>query len=341
MFESARGRVHGLKRNFITAMPADALLHILADGKFHSGQDLAERFAISRTAIWKKVQLLESAGISVERIRSKGYRIPGGLDLLGDSTILSLLESSNARLILDLQVFSQIDSTNAEIQRRQVPVNKAVVCLAESQSAGRGRRGRNWVSPFASSIYCSVGWTFDGGAEILEGLSLAVGVVVCETLESLGVDALALKWPNDVLRDGRKLAGVLIEMQGDLSGPLTAVIGVGVNVRMPADAAQRIEQPWNDLQGSTEPVSRNAIAARLLNNLLPMLANYASSGFEYWRERWLQLDAYADAPVIVHHGTQSISGTARGVDSRGALLLETASGVQTLHGGEVSLRRRT
>ncbi|CAN0602535.1 unnamed protein product, partial [Ectocarpus sp. 12 AP-2014] len=212
------------------------------------------------------------------------------------------------------------------------------VCLAEHQSAGRGRRGRHWVSPFASSVYCSVACPFEGGAQSLGGLSLAVGVIVCDALESMGVQDLGLKWPNDVYCGGKKLAGVLIELQGDLAGTVTAIIGVGVNVRLPSIAADTIEQAWTDLSTVAEPVSRNVLVGRYLNRLLPALDAYGRDGFADWRERWQELDIYADQPVVIHSGDRRITGTARGVDENGALLLETAAGVSSFHGGEVSLR---
>jgi BirA family biotin operon repressor/biotin-[acetyl-CoA-carboxylase] ligase len=183
------------------------LLAKLADGRFHSGQDLADQHEVSRTAIWKQIASLQELGLEIERVRGQGYRIPGGVDLLHAPTIYAGLEPRARALLSDLVIKAKIDSTNAELQRRDAAESGALVCLAESQSAGRGRRGRSWVSPFASSIYLSAAWQFEGGAEVLEGLSLAVGVALGEAITAhRRPGSPALKWPNDLLprwRQGR------------------------------------------------------------------------------------------------------------------------------------------
>lgn len=322
-------------------MPATDLLEPLSDGNFHSGQALATRFGVSRTAIWKQIANLSALGIEFEKVRGQGYRIVGGLDLLNAPRIQSGLQPDAARLVHEINVHTSIDSTNAELQRQSLVPERASVCLAETQTAGRGRRGRHWVSPFGSSIYMTVGWRFQGGAEALEGLSLAVGVLLCESLAALGVEGLALKWPNDVLLDGRKLAGILVEVSGDLSGPCNALIGIGINVRLPTVAAEAIEQAWADLRAVAAPeLTRNTIVATLLNRLLPALADYERSGFGVWQERWQALDAYAGKPVLIDNSGRRTAGVARGVDERGSLLLQTESGTQRVFGGEVSLRPR-
>jgi BirA family biotin operon repressor/biotin-[acetyl-CoA-carboxylase] ligase len=320
-------------------MPAYDLLEPLSDGEFHSGQALAIRFGVSRTAIWKQIRNLSALGVDIEKVRGLGYRIADGLDLLQASDICDALQPEVKRLLHEIKVHRTIDSTNAELQRQGLTGTGASVCLAETQTAGRGRRGRPWVSPFGSSIYMTVGWRFDGGAEVLEGLPLAVGVLLCETLGELGVGGLALKWPNDVLLDGRKLAGILVEVNGDLAGPCNALIGIGINVALPPTAAESIEQPWADLRSAVSgSLLRNRIVAVLLSRLLPALSSYGHEGFSAWQERWRALDAYAGQPVLIDTSGRRMAGTARGVDERGSLLLETASGTQRVFGGEVSLR---
>ena len=165
-----------------------------------------------------------------------------------------------------------------------------------------------------------------------------MGVILCDALTALGAKGQTLKWPNDVLLDGAKLAGILVEMQGDLAGPVSAVIGMGINVQMPCGAGEQIDQSWTDLRSHISLDSRSALVGELLNRLLPALAEYEQSGFEPWRDRWMALDCYAGQPVQVLSGERRTLGVARGVDARGALLLETASGVSPVHGGEVSLR---
>ncbi len=317
------------------------LLARLADGEFHSGQLLANDMGVSRTAVWKQLARLEGLGLELESVRGLGYRIPGGLDLLREVDIRAGLSPEAAALTAELAVLQAVDSTNAELLRRdQMPVGQAFVCTAEQQQAGRGRRGRDWVSPFARNVYLSMSWNFVQGVAALEGLSLAAGVCVTRALASVGLPAPQLKWPNDIVHEGRKLGGILIEMTGDAAGPARAVVGIGINVRMPTMAAAAIEQPWTDLAALAggNPPGRGDLIAVLLNELLPMLAGFEGGGFAPWREEWMALDAYAGQPVIVTTGSQRISGLASGVNHRGALLLETAGGTVPVFGGEVSMR---
>jgi BirA family biotin operon repressor/biotin-[acetyl-CoA-carboxylase] ligase len=233
-----------------------------------------------------------------------------------------------------------IDSTNAEALRRiTAGAGSGLVCVAEQQTAGRGRRGRDWVSPFAGNLYLSVVWEFARGATALEGLSLAVGVAVTEALARCAVVDLKLKWPNDILHEGSKLGGILIEMVGGTTGSCQAVIGIGINVSMPESAAGEIDQDWTDISriAHTTP-GRNELLAALLDELLPMLPAFEQEGFGPLQARWSERDAFAGCPVVVHSGPQQVAGIARGVDDSGALLLDVGDQVQTFHGGEVSLR---
>lgn len=324
-------------------IPNLQLLSELSDGRFHSGQVLAERAGVSRTAIWKQLAALQAFGIEVEAIAGKGYRLQGGLELLSADRIRYALSKPSRALLAELNIHTQLDSTNAELLRvPRICGEGAIVCAAEQQTAGRGRRGRPWVSPFARNLYFSMAWEFAEGAAALGGLSLAVGVCIAEALQRCELPAPALKWPNDLLYNGRKCAGVLIEVSGDAAGPCRAVVGVGLNVRMPASSAQQIDQPWTDLcsVAGRAPVSRNAVLAALLDGLLPLLQGYAQEGFAPWRSRWCALDAHAGLPVVVTQANERISGLGRGVDQRGALLLETTTGVQSVYSGEVSLRAR-
>ncbi len=319
------------------------LLQLLADGEFHSGQELADTLGVSRTAIWKQLAKLELDGLTFESVKGKGYRLVGGIELLDQVRILADLQQPVRKQLKELVVADTIDSTNAEILRRLTAGEAAsgLVCTAEQQSAGRGRRGRQWISPYGGNIYLSLGWEFAGGAAALEGLSLAVGVAVSEALASLGVTEVALKWPNDLLHGESKLGGVLIEMVGDAAGPCAVVVGIGINVKMPPAAAADIDQQWTDLVtiAAGRELGRNEVLAAMLNQLLPLLHQYEVLGFAHWRERWLALDVHADQPVVVTSGSRKISGIARGIDTTGALLLETELGINPVHGGEVSLRR--
>lgn len=327
----------------VCPMTRTDLLQLLADGEFHSGQKLADDLGVSRTAVWKQLRKLEDSGLLIESVKARGYRLPGGLELLNEQRIRAALQGSAKSLLRKLVLAEVTDSTNAEIFR-QLEVGEAasgLVCAAEQQTAGRGRRGRSWVSPFAGNLYLSLAWQFAGGAAVLEGLSLAVGVAASTALADLDFNGISLKWPNDLLYDDAKLGGILIEMTGDAAGSCQVVVGIGINVKMPDRAAQAIAQSWTDLEriGGAPLCSRNTLLAALLNHLLPLLNEFEEQGFAPWRERWMALDAYLDQPVIVSSGNRRMTGAARGIDGSGALLLDTSSGMLTVRGGEVSLRR--
>lgn len=317
------------------------LLPMLADGDFRSGQDLADALGVSRTAVWKQLNKLGELGLEVESVKGRGYRIPGGLDLLDEEIVRESMQPEAQQLLGDLLVFPEIDSTNAEVMRRiEQGAGSGLACTAEQQMAGRGRLGRQWVSPFARNIYLSLMWEFSQGAAALEGLSLAVGVAASRALEQVGVKGVRLKWPNDILYEGDKLGGILLEMVGDASGTCQVVIGIGINVAMPAAAGQAIDQRWTDLAhvaGEQAP-SRNALLAALLSELLPLAAGFEAGGFGPWQKPWSELDAFAGTSVILHSGDHRQGGVCRGVDDRGALQLETTTGIQKIYGGEISLR---
>lgn len=297
---------------------------------------------ISRTAVWKQLNRLAELGIEVESVKGQGYRVPGGLDLLDANRVREQLKPASSNLLREVRVLESVDSTNAEVLRQLVDGSdpRGLVCTAERQTAGRGRRGRQWVSPFARNIYLSLAWDFSEGASALEGLSLAIGVAAVRALKELNLGPVSLKWPNDILVEGAKLGGVLLEMSGDAAGQIQVVIGLGLNVSMSAATGSAIDQSWTDLDrvsgGRTPP--RNHLLAALLDELLPLLQNFDREGFSPWRDEWRALDALADAQVLLHSGPDQFAGIARGVDDRGALLLETASGIRPVFGGEVSLR---
>lgn len=314
------------------------IVTLLADGEFHSGEDLGGILGVSRAAVWKHLQKLERFGVGLSSAKGRGYRIQGGLDLLDAEKIKGNLTSKED---LDLRVFAQLDSTNSFLMREQNPSRK--ICLAEFQSAGRGRRGRVWVSPLAQNIYCSIGWEFDGGVAALEGLSLAIGVAVARTLQIAGVNDVTLKWPNDVLHQNKKLAGILIEVMGDPVGCCQVVVGVGLNVAMQHSQIIDIDQPWTALNSllakEAKPImERNYLAAAMIDNLIAILTDYHQTGFARYHSEWMQKAAYFGDRVVLRNGQQTVTGRFSGVSSTGALCLETDLGEQTFHGGELSLR---
>lgn len=314
------------------------IVKTLADGNFHSGEELGALLGVSRAAVWKHLQKLEGFGIVLSSVKGRGYCIPTGLDLLDLNSIKANLKSIPA---LNIQIFPQIDSTNSFLMRQDNPAMQA--CFAEFQSAGRGRRGRTWVSPMAQNIYCSIGWGFEGGAAAVEGLSLAIGLAIVRALKKFGVTGLTLKWPNDVLYQNKKLAGILIEMRGDPAGYCQIVIGIGLNVSMQETQGESIDQPWVALdlilaKQHLVRVTRNQLASALLDELMNVLQGYHETGFKYYQGEWVDVAAYKGLQVELRNGQSLLSGTFIGVTESGALQLEVETGLQIYHGGEVSLR---
>lgn len=319
---------------------------ILADGAFHSGEELGDAAGVSRTAIWKIIKKLEGSGLQVESVRGKGYRLLSATEPLHHDVIVSEMAESSRALLAKLFCFDEVDSTNRFILSEMMKVDTSVadrqslVCCAELQSAGKGRRGRTWVSPYGRNIYLSIGHTFKNGAKSVEALSLAVGVAVAEVLIDFGVGGVGLKWPNDILADNRKLSGILIELAGDADGVCHAVVGIGINVLMP-DEVSEIDQPWTDCQSmGIKTHDRNRIVAALLDRLLVLLSSYEEQGFAAYYQQFSELDAYKGLPVYVKLGSNIELGVAAGVDASGALLMQTDHGLKAFNGGEVSLRRQ-
>ncbi|MGS2724334.1 bifunctional biotin--[acetyl-CoA-carboxylase] ligase/biotin operon repressor BirA [Porticoccus sp. GXU_MW_L64] len=318
----------------------DGLIAALANGQFHSGEELGALLGISRTAVWKQVQKLAELGLEVETVKGRGYCIPSGIELLSEKRIRSFLSHLAEPLLSRLDILTTTDSTN-NVARRMAEARDAsgYVVLAEQQTAGRGRRGRQWVSPFARNLYLSAAWGFEGGASALEGLSLAVGVAVKRAFASLGVSEVQLKWPNDILFNGHKVAGILLEMIGDPAGFCQVVVGIGINIDMPASKAADIDQNWTDLkQISGQDVSRNQVVAVLLNELLPLLASYHQQGFARYREEWQSSNAFRGQPVELVMAKRSIIGIANGVSESGAIGLLVEGEQRYFNGGEISLR---
>lgn len=319
------------------------LLHELSDGRFHSGEQLAQALGVSRSAVWKHIQRLESdLGLTIGAVRGRGYRLSQALELLDAGRIRAELSPAAAGSLEALSLLSSTASTNSCASRDLPPESgRARVWLAEHQTEGRGRRGRSWVSSFGENLYVSIAWRFDLPMTELAGLSLMAGVVVAEVLAQLGLEGHCLKWPNDVLVDERKLAGILVEASGEADGPTASVLGIGVNFRLPEGHGARIDQPWTDLsRASSLPISRNRMAGVLIDRLIHACGLYASERLSPFLGRWEVFDGFIDQPVLLTRGTESIEGTYRGIAPSGAMVLESASGRSEHHAGEVSLRKR-
>jgi len=325
------------------------LLELLADGRFHSGTELASALAISRSAVWKQLQSLAELGLELVAVSGKGYKLQRPLQLLDQASISAHLEEPASAYVSEIEIHDLMPSTNSYLlERAQHNAVAGLVCLAEYQSAGKGRRGRQWVSPFGHNIYLSILWRYQGGPGALTGLSLAVGVAVVRALRALGIQDVALKWPNDILWQQRKLAGILIEVSGDSSGPCHAVIGLGLNLYLPPQQAATIEQSWVDLQqilaasapvGTQIKLERNHLVALLLNQLLPVIAGFETQGISDYLDEWRSYDGMQGKAVTLYIGQQAFHGTVQGIDNQGLLLLEDSDGqIKTLASGEVSFR---
>lgn len=314
------------------------VLRALSDGKFHSGETIARELGCSRTLIWQAVHAIENDfGIPVFSVRGQGYRLERPFDWLDVASIRAGLDAAAAD-VWTVAVADEVDSTNTQLMTHATSGGlHGLVLAAERQSAGRGRLGRRWQARIGDCLMFSILWRFDRGLAELAGLSLAVGLALARVLRRLGAP-VELKWPNDLLLQGRKLAGILIELSGDALGPAAVVIGIGLNLVTPAE----VDQPVAALSDCDIAISRNVLLAQLLNELSLVLSEFNQAGFAPFAEEWMQLSTHQDEPVRLsfsHH--EPIEGIARGVAENGALLVDTPAGRQVFHVGEVSLRRLT
>lgn len=310
-----------------------SLLTTLAKGEFISGEALGEQLAVSRASIAKYIKQLEQLGLDIYSVKGKGYKLAQPVSLLNAENINQQVGAP------EVEVFTVIDSTNQYLLNRIGQLQKGHACLAECQQAGRGRRGRTWVSPFASHLYLSLYWQLDEGMAAAMGLSLVTGIAVVNALTAMNIKGVQLKWPNDVYVEGKKLAGILVEMSAQASGPCQLVIGLGLNVNMPVQASEAIDQPWTDLkQVAGQEVDRNILAQNVILALRQTLTLYEREGLAPFISSWQQMDAFANKPVKLLIADKEVKGIARGIDKNGALLLEANGVIKPFIGGEISLR---
>jgi BirA family biotin operon repressor/biotin-[acetyl-CoA-carboxylase] ligase len=319
------------------------ILTLLADGEFHSGAELAEALGVTRSAVWKQLNGLESLGLQHAAVSGKGYRLSRPLELLDGARILGGLGAESRALISRLEIHDQIDSTNTYLSSlaRQNAVS-GTVCLAERQLAGKGRRGRQWISPYGSNILLSILWRFQQGPAAISALSLAVGVAAIRALRRLGIDHAGLKWPNDIFSEGKKLGGILIEVAGENEGPCYAVTGLGLNLFLPEDEAESIDQPWTDLNriAGGRRIGRNLLAGELIGQILAVLSRFEQTGLAAYLDEWREYDCLRGEWASVFIGSQQFEGTLEGIDAQGFLLMRDAEDRQrAFASGEVSFRR--
>lgn len=308
------------------------LVEILSDGEFHSGEQLGESLGMSRAAINKHIQTLKSWGLDIYTVTGKGYSLPVPMQLLNEEAILAQLHQPN------LAIIPVIDSTNQYLLERMNELQSGDACIAEYQQAGRGRRGRQWFSPFGANLYMSMYWRLEQGPAAAMGLSLVIGIVIAETLQQLGAQDVRVKWPNDLYLQDRKLAGILVELTGKTGDAAQIVMGAGINLAMRGAEAAQINQGWINLQEAGIAIDRNDLAAKLINSLREALPLFERDGLAPFTERWKALDNFFNRPVKLLIGEREIHGIARGIDKQGGLLLEQDGEVKSWVGGEISLR---
>ena len=314
------------------------ILRLLSDGKFHSGEAIAKHFSISRASVWNALQHAEELGIEVFSVRGRGYKLPQAVTLLDELAILKAIGDQHSTL--RLEVHDHLPSTNSYLMQNMQKYTHGACVVANLQTQGRGRRGRSWQAGLGASLTFSLLWRFQCGASGLSGLSLSVGIALMRSLHALGIADAQLKWPNDVLIKREKLAGILIELQGDMEGPSTAVIGMGINLNLPDNIKQQIDQPVTDLASvAANRIDPNVLLAELIKHLTVVLNAFEQGGFASMRDEWSQHHAYHQQAVrmIMPDGRES-HGVVQGIADDGSLLVMTSAGLQRFISGEISLR---
>lgn len=311
------------------------LLALLADGQFHSGDELGQTLGVSRAAVWKQLKKLEDLDIPCSSVKGKGYRLQDAIELLDDDQLRQHLSYP-----LDcLDVLLDTESTNSYLfEQAAEHMGKRYATLAEKQTSGRGRRGRTWVSPFGKNIYLSLLVTMPGQVSDLEGFSLLVAIAVERALVILGIEGIGLKWPNDVYLNGRKLAGILLESRQSQSNYCQVVIGVGLNLSLSDSDAQKIDQPWAALRQYRPDLSRNQVAGVLLNQLLWAVSEFQREAFAPWVSYWAERDIFYRKEVALLSDHEKKQGVVKGVNRKGELLLQTDRGIEVIVAGELSVR---
>ena len=308
------------------------LIALLANGEFHSGEQLGETLGMSRAAINKHIQTLRDWGVDVFTVPGKGYSLPEPIQLLNAKQILGQLDGGS------VAVLPVIDSTNQYLLDRIGELKSGDACIAEYQLAGRGRRGRKWCSPCGANLYLSIFWRLEQGPAAAIGLSLVIGIVMAEVLRKLGADKVRVKWPNDLYLQDRKLAGILVELTGKTGDAAQIVIGAGINMAMRRVEESVVNQGWITLQEAGINLDRNTLAAMLIRELRAALELFEQEGLAPYLSRWEKLDNFINRPVKLIIGDKEIFGISRGIDKQGALLLEQDGIIKPWMGGEISVR---
>lgn len=318
-----------------TSIPLQ-LIDILADAQIHSGEQLGDKLGMTRAAINKHIKTLRSWGLNIETVTGKGYKLPYKINLLNEKEIKKQVNDVN------IIVEPVIDSTNQYMLERINSLESGDTCLAEYQSAGRGRRGRQWVSPFGCNLYLSMYWKLDQGPAAAIGLSLVVGIVIAETLNKISQEKVKVKWPNDLYMNDKKLAGILVELTGKTGDAAHIIIGIGINIGMNVNNIENsntINQEWASLRDEVENIERNELSANIIQALKKSLITFEKEGLKPFLDRWFKLDNFLNRSVKLLIGNDIITGIERGINEQGALMLQKDNGdIIPYIGGEISLR---
>ena len=317
-------------------------LRRLADGRFHSGEEVARELGRSRATLSEALKIAPELGIEIYSVRGKGYKLATPIEFIDVARVREAMGAQAARIALE--VVDEIDSTSTRLMSRAMAGAASGTCLlAEWQSAGRGRRGRSWVASLGGSLTFSLLWRFERGAGHLGGLSLAVGVAVARALDACGVERIRVKWPNDVVCDFRKIAGILVETSGEMQGPSVAIIGAGINYRLGERVIDLIDQPVTDVaQCSAAVPSRSELLGRVLAQMCVALDAFDRHGFAALRDAWRERHAYHGKRVQVMAGREApFEAEVVDVGADGVLVVRRDDGqLVSLASAEISLRPR-
>ncbi|MDH5571990.1 MAG: biotin--[acetyl-CoA-carboxylase] ligase [Gammaproteobacteria bacterium] len=312
------------------------LLNIMGDGKFHSGEMLAKKLQISRSCIFNELKRISTHGVSVQRIRGRGYRLTRPWQRLSTEEVINQLAEYAQEF--EIAILSEAESSNSMLlQSAELGAPSGSVLAVELQTAGRGRYGRRWISGLGDNLTFSLLWRFECGLNDLSGLSLAVGVAVVRAIRKLNVKDIQLKWPNDILTKQGKLGGVLIEAQGDMLGPSVVVIGIGLNYIMTENIMQKSGQPACALDEiSLHLPTRNKLLSTILQELNIVLKRFTEEGFGAIRREWELYNFYQNKVIQLSlpDGTK-IEGIVRGVGEKGELCLDMGHETKLFSSGEV------
>lgn len=316
------------------------LIKLLSSGQFQTGTQLGEQLGISRTAVWKQVQQLSKLGLDVITKKNDGYCLSDSLSILNTDLIQEYLLNNKSKL--EFSFIPVIDSTNLELSRRiaNQSLSASSLLIAEKQTSGRGRHGKSWQSPYASSISMSISYQMAGGANVLQGLSLAVGVVLAQVLTSHGINGVKLKWPNDLYLNNAKLGGILIDLSGDLAGPCNVIVGVGINIFKPSLPIE-VDQPVAYLSDQTSAIERSVLVADIAIALEKLLLNYAIEGFKPWQDHWNKAHLWTGKKASIITPLKTTEVVLGGVNNLGELEVTYKDGSKgAINSGEVSVRAK-